>query len=290
MAHCIPTYMMASGLIKAGMNWWQALVTILLGNVIVLVPILANSHPGTRYGIPFPVFARAAYGVFGANVPAIMRALVACGWFGIQCWIGGHALFRFFDCLGFGFADDLRRRARLRLPPVRVALLPALLGGQHPHHLPRHGAPAPARELGGAVRAGHDARARRLGGAAGGGSGARPRRPVLRPGEVPDMGSFLARLRPERDGDGRLLGDPLPQHARLHALRPLAAGADRSARWWPADDDDALRRSWGSSSRARRRRSSARRSGTRSTSAAKFDVALGRRARASSPPSSRRWR
>jgi len=104
MAHCIPTYMMASGLIKAGMSWWQALITILLGNVIVLVPILANSHPGTRYGIPFPVFARAAYGVFGANVPAIMRALVACGWFGIQCWIGGHALYRFFDCFGGGFS------------------------------------------------------------------------------------------------------------------------------------------------------------------------------------------
>jgi NCS1 family nucleobase:cation symporter-1 len=107
MAHCIPTYMMASGLIKAGMNWWQALITILAGNVIVLVPILANSHPGTRYGIPFPVFARAAYGVFGANLPALMRALVACGWFGIQCWIGGHALFRFFDCFGFGFATML---------------------------------------------------------------------------------------------------------------------------------------------------------------------------------------
>jgi nucleobase:cation symporter-1, NCS1 family len=103
MAHCIPTYMLASGLIKAGMNWWQALVTILVGNSIVLVPILANSHPGTKYGIPFPVFARAAYGVFGANVPAVMRALVACGWFGIQCWIGGHALFRFFEALSPGF-------------------------------------------------------------------------------------------------------------------------------------------------------------------------------------------
>jgi len=96
MAHCIPTYMLASGLISAGMNWWQALVTILVGNTIVLVPILANSHPGTKYGIPFPVFARASYGVFGANVPAVMRALVACGWFGINCWIGGQALQTFF--------------------------------------------------------------------------------------------------------------------------------------------------------------------------------------------------
>jgi len=107
LAHCIPTYMMASGLIKTGMNWWQALLTILVGNTIVLFPILANSHPGTKYGIPFPVFARAAYGVFGANVPAIMRALVACGWFGIQCWIGGHALHRFFESLSPGWPTAL---------------------------------------------------------------------------------------------------------------------------------------------------------------------------------------
>jgi NCS1 family nucleobase:cation symporter-1 len=96
MAHCIPTYMLASGLIASGMNWWQALVTVALGNVIVLVPILLNSHPGTKYGIPFPVFARAAYGTIGSNLPALMRALVACGWFGIQAWIGGEALNTFF--------------------------------------------------------------------------------------------------------------------------------------------------------------------------------------------------
>jgi len=96
MAHCIPTYMLASGLMASGMDWKQALVTILLGNTIVLVPILLNSHPGTKYGIPFPVFARAAYGAFGSNVPALMRALVACGWFGIQAWIGGEAVNTFF--------------------------------------------------------------------------------------------------------------------------------------------------------------------------------------------------
>jgi NCS1 family nucleobase:cation symporter-1 len=93
MAHCIPTYMLASGLIGSGMNWWQAILTILLGNIIVLVPILLNSHPGTKYGIPFPVFARASYGTAGSNLPALMRALVACGWFGIQAWIGGQATF-----------------------------------------------------------------------------------------------------------------------------------------------------------------------------------------------------
>jgi NCS1 family nucleobase:cation symporter-1 len=99
MAHCIPTYMLASGLMATGMNWWQALVTILLGNTIVLAPILLNSHPGTKYGIPFPVFARAAYGTMGSNVPALMRALVACGWFGIQAWIGGEALHTFFTAV-----------------------------------------------------------------------------------------------------------------------------------------------------------------------------------------------
>ncbi len=99
MAHCIPTYMLASGLMTAGMNWWQALVTILLGNTIVLIPILLNSHPGTKYGIPFPVFARAAYGTIGSNLPALMRALVACGWFGIQAWIGGEALHTLFTTL-----------------------------------------------------------------------------------------------------------------------------------------------------------------------------------------------
>ena len=91
MAHCIPTYTLASSMIAQGMAWWQALGTILVGNLIVLAPILLNSHPGTKYGIPFPVFARAAYGTSGANLPALMRALIACGWFGINAWIGGAA-------------------------------------------------------------------------------------------------------------------------------------------------------------------------------------------------------
>src|SRR3954465_10921482 len=99
MAHCIPTYMLASGLLAAGMNWRQALFTILLGNCIVLIPILLNSHAGTKYGIPFPVFARASYGTIGSNLPALMRAVVACGWFGIQAWIGGQALHVFFRTL-----------------------------------------------------------------------------------------------------------------------------------------------------------------------------------------------
>src|ERR1051326_4638425 len=98
---------MASGLLAAGMSWSQALLTILLGNTIVLIPILLNSHPGTKYGIPFPVFARAAYGTSGSNLPALMRALVACGWFGINAGIGGGALQTFFASLWAGGADLL---------------------------------------------------------------------------------------------------------------------------------------------------------------------------------------
>src|SRR3984957_2200103 len=88
----IPTYMLASAMIAGGMNWKQALLTVFLGNVIVLIPMLLNAHARARYGLPFPVFARSSFGVLGANVPAILRALVACGWFGIQTWIGGEAI------------------------------------------------------------------------------------------------------------------------------------------------------------------------------------------------------
>ncbi|HTV42705.1 MAG TPA: NCS1 family nucleobase:cation symporter-1 [Candidatus Sulfotelmatobacter sp.] len=94
MSACIPTYMLASSLIGGGMNWWQAVLTIFLGNVVVLVPMILNAHAGTRYGIPFPVYCRASFGTVGANVPAILRALVACGWFGIQAWIGGDAIYK----------------------------------------------------------------------------------------------------------------------------------------------------------------------------------------------------
>ena len=92
MSVVITTYTLASGLMTQGMNWWQALLTILLGNTIVLIPMVLNAHAGTRYGISFPVLCRASFGVRGANIPAILRAIVACGWFGIQTWIGGLAL------------------------------------------------------------------------------------------------------------------------------------------------------------------------------------------------------
>ena len=93
MSLCIPTYMLASSLIGGGMNWWQAILTIFLGNTIVLIPMILNGHAGAKYGIPFPVFARASFGTKGANIPAVLRAIVACGWFGIQTWIGGAAIY-----------------------------------------------------------------------------------------------------------------------------------------------------------------------------------------------------
>src|ERR671927_1167392 len=92
MSIVITTYLLAAGLMAAGMDWWQALLTISLGNVLVLIPMLLNAHAGTKYGVPFPVFVRASFGVRGANFAAIARALVACGWFGIQTWIGALAL------------------------------------------------------------------------------------------------------------------------------------------------------------------------------------------------------
>ena len=94
MSLCIPTYMLASSLIEGGMNWWQSILTIFLGNVVVLIPMILNGHAGAKYGIPFPVFARASFGTSGANIPAMLRAIVACGWFGIQTWIGGFAIFQ----------------------------------------------------------------------------------------------------------------------------------------------------------------------------------------------------
>ena len=92
MSVVITTYTLAGGFIEAGMNWWQAMITILLGNCIVLIPMVLNAHAGTKYGVSFPVLCRASFGTKGANIPAILRAIVACGWFGIQTWIGGQAI------------------------------------------------------------------------------------------------------------------------------------------------------------------------------------------------------
>jgi NCS1 family nucleobase:cation symporter-1 len=109
MSACVPTYMLASSLIAEGMSWWQAVLTIFLGNCVVLAPMVLNAHAGTKYGIPFPVYCRPAFGILGANVPAILRAFVACGWFGIQTWIGGGAIYKILA---------LRYRSWDALPPL----------------------------------------------------------------------------------------------------------------------------------------------------------------------------
>ena len=107
----ITTYTLAAGLIAAGMTWWQGLLTVALGNLIVLIPILLNSHPGAKYGIPFPVLVRSSFGIRGANVAAMARALVACGWFGIQTWIGALALDTLMTALTSGWADVTGHKA-----------------------------------------------------------------------------------------------------------------------------------------------------------------------------------
>jgi nucleobase:cation symporter-1, NCS1 family len=104
MSVVITTYTLAGGFIEAGMTWWQAMITILLGNTIVLIPMVLNAHAGTKYGVSFPVLARASFGTKGANIPAILRAIVACGWFGIQTWIGGTAIDALFTALWPGWA------------------------------------------------------------------------------------------------------------------------------------------------------------------------------------------
>lgn len=105
MSVVITTYTLASGLMEQGMTWWQAMVTILLGNSIVLIPMILNAHAGTKYGISFPVLCRASFGVRGANVAAMLRAIVACGWFGIQTWIGALALDALFKAAWPGWAQ-----------------------------------------------------------------------------------------------------------------------------------------------------------------------------------------
>src|SRR5436305_7076753 len=115
----ILTYMLAASLIQGGMDWKQAVLTVFIGNTIVLAPMLLNLHPGAKYGIPFPVLARASFGLLGANVAAVLRALVACGWFGIQTWIGGEAINSLLATLWPWRANN----------PRAVAILAVIFGG-----------------------------------------------------------------------------------------------------------------------------------------------------------------
>ncbi|MCB1049481.1 MAG: NCS1 family nucleobase:cation symporter-1 [Acidobacteria bacterium] len=105
MAVCIPTYLLASYMIKSGLGWVEALVIIFVANIIVTVPMVLNGKAGVDYGVPFPVLGRAAFGVFGVHIPAIVRAIVACGWFGIQTWIGGLAFYA-IGCAALGITPS----------------------------------------------------------------------------------------------------------------------------------------------------------------------------------------
>lgn len=126
MAVCIPTYSLAAGMIAQGFSWWQATLTVMLGNAIVLIPMILNGQPGAKYGIPFPVLMRASFGTVGANIPAMARALVACGWFGIQTWIGGEAIRQVLGALGaIDLAAEAGRATAIGITPWQIACFTA---------------------------------------------------------------------------------------------------------------------------------------------------------------------
>ena len=214
MSACIPTYMLASSLIAEGMNWWQAVLTIFLGNAIVLIPMILNAHAGTKYGIPFPIYCRASFGILGANVPAMLRALVACGWFGIQTWIGGEAIYKILAIYIPAWAA-LPKIPGLGINAAQGVCFLGVLGGEHRRHLPgnrvdplpleHQGAPPDRAGAGAArvgVRAGRGIRADAVAALA-----VRPRRPESRP--------VLGVLHPGPDGDDRVLGDALAEYPGL---------------------------------------------------------------------------
>ena len=174
MAHNIPSWTLASGLVALGMDWKQAVLTIALANVIVLVPMLLTGHAGPKYGIPFPVLARASFGLRGANLPALVRAAVACAWFGIQTWIGGEGIFFLAGKLfGHGWANASVIGGH---PWTQWLSFVVFWAARTRHHRPGDGDPAPVRELGRAVRTGRRRRAADLDR----GQGRRPR-PAARP-------------------------------------------------------------------------------------------------------------
>ena len=230
MSVVITTYTLASGLMQQGMSWWQAMVTILLGNTIVLVPMVLNAHAGTKYGISFPVLCRASFGVRGANLPAMLRAIVACGWFGIQTWIGGLALDALVLAAWPGWAE---------VPGAHCDRLRAVLadpGGRDPQG---HRGDQAAGELVGPAAAGRRRLLLLWAIRNGGGLGhllAESER--LRGGSTARSGRcFPAALTRQR----RLLGHAQPQHPRLHPLRQEPALPDAGPGARPADHDDGVR-------------------------------------------------
>ena len=226
MSHNIPSYLLASGLIALGMNWVQAVLTIALGNLIVLAPMLLNSHAGTKYGIPFPVFARASFGLRGSQPGGR-----AAGPDRVRL-VRDPDLDRRRGHLHPG-RGHLRqrldqRRSHRRVPLDAVAVLRDLLGHRDGHHRARHGHTAPVRELGRAVRARGRGRAARLHGD----QGARLRRGPFAAVQARLGQQLLAGVLPVADGHDRVLVNPVAEHAGLHQVRPQPAGPGRRARCW----------------------------------------------------------
>ena len=214
---------------EQGMSWWQAMLTILLGNSIVLVPMVLNAHAGTKYGISFPVLCRASFGVRGANLPALLRAIVACGWFGIQTWIGGVALNALFRAAWPGWAEVAGGSADH---------LHAVLADPGRDNPQGDGGDQAAGELVGSAASrrrrhpaslGHQGRRRPWSPADRVGAASGRERDVL--GAVPVGAHRL----------GGVLGHVEPQHPRLHPLRQESALPDAGPGAGPPDHDDGVR-------------------------------------------------
>ena len=228
MSVCIPTYMLASGLIAGGMSWWQAIGTILLGNLIVLIPMLLNAHAGTKYGIPFPVFVRASFGVRGANIPAVLRALVACGWFGIQTWIGGQAIYSMLKIIWPGRGADVAGGIWICFFAFWALNMAVIWRGIDTIKF-LEGIGAPFMLAVGLLLLWWITR-----------QGRRLRPGSQRAEQVPHHRGVLPLLHPVAHRHGRLLGHRRAEHPGLHALRQIAKGAGAGAGSRTARRHDAL--------------------------------------------------
>ena len=242
MSACIPTYMLASSLIGGGMNWSQAILTIFLGNLIVVIPMILNAHAGTHYGIPFPVFCRASFGTRGANIPALMRAFVACGWFGIQTWIGGNAIYKILGGLLFR-RSPTESRCPFSASPSRSSFASSFSGAINMlvvykgidciRWLLEHQGAAAHRAwtcccCGGLIKT----------------PAASVRSFRSLPLSIPAnrrAGQFFAFFVPGAHRHDRFLGDALAQHSGFFALRAFATRPDRRPGARSAADDGALR-------------------------------------------------
>ena len=240
MCLCIPTYALAGGMIASGMSWWEAVLTILVGSIVVMGAILLVSHAGTKFGIPYPVFARLWFGTSGAHVPALARAVIAAGWFGINSWFGGQALdailtrvLPFWSALAVTFPLPAPQPfpAPLHLAfsflifwAINVAI--AMRGPQAIGRLAQIAAPLLGHfgDRFAAVGARERARIRTDPRAAG--DLARTR--------------VLERVLPVGHRRDRVLGDARAQHPRLHALREVAARPDARPDHVDAADDGAV--------------------------------------------------